>query len=325
VSRLDQGVETLEWTQANAYVYFKNSVRGTAAEWLENFLSDNRDAVKHWSVIKPHFRAYFGDKVDVFDFAQTIGNLKIENFDTLTAFYCAINKAVNLHAETQIAEAVDLPEGHALTGAQIIIVGKIVNKTIWATHDKLRLEFFINGLRKTDKVKIQNRHDLVTCAQIMAFLKRDEVLAAKHTAPDTPAVAPVEEENMIDANNFRQAQPSRGFNGSGFRGRGQFRGATRGANPGNRGGNSGNAGNAGNAGKPANGNGNNSQKKTRPTCIYCRIPGHTQEVCRSRISNNAPCYNSKGLPFFPKIAGVDDNDSDDLVQASVQSVFQNQA
>ena len=42
VSRIDQGVSALAWTQANAFVAFKNYVKGPAADWLDGFLSINR-------------------------------------------------------------------------------------------------------------------------------------------------------------------------------------------------------------------------------------------------------------------------------------------
>ena len=36
VSRIDQGVSALNWTQANAYTYFKNALKANAACWLDS-------------------------------------------------------------------------------------------------------------------------------------------------------------------------------------------------------------------------------------------------------------------------------------------------
>ena len=182
------------------------------------------------------------------------------------------------------------------------------------------------------------RPDLTTAAQTMAFLKHDEELANKNKAQDTPAVAPVSgssSEESIDANSFnRQPYNNRGsYNPGGYRGRGQSRGAARGSYNGQRGGNSGNSGNSGNTGNGNSGNksqgSGNNQKKVRPVCIHCRINGHTQEVCRSRIAQNAPCYNSKGLPFYPPQVSANSDqakngENDDAV-ASVESVFHHRA
>ena len=53
ISRIDQGVTALTWTDAQAYTYFANSTKGTAANWIIGHLVDNDDIEKHWSLFKP--------------------------------------------------------------------------------------------------------------------------------------------------------------------------------------------------------------------------------------------------------------------------------
>ena len=41
VSLIDQGVSALNWTQADAYNYFKNALKSTAACWLDSWVTFN--------------------------------------------------------------------------------------------------------------------------------------------------------------------------------------------------------------------------------------------------------------------------------------------
>ena len=43
VSRIDQGVTALNWTQVDAFNYFKNALKSTAACWLDSWSTFNRD------------------------------------------------------------------------------------------------------------------------------------------------------------------------------------------------------------------------------------------------------------------------------------------
>ena len=100
ISRIEQGIEALEWTQENAFTYFKNSLRGDAAQWLVSTLSDFPDIDKTWTVYKPLFREAFGDTTDEIVFAQEIGTLTIGQFDNnLIQYYAAITKAIDLHGD----------------------------------------------------------------------------------------------------------------------------------------------------------------------------------------------------------------------------------
>ena len=51
VSRIDQGVTALNWTQVDAYNYFKNALKSTAACWLDSWVTFNRNEVLaiHWA------------------------------------------------------------------------------------------------------------------------------------------------------------------------------------------------------------------------------------------------------------------------------------
>ena len=55
VSRINQGVTALNWNQVDAFNYFKNALKLTAATWLDSWSTFNRDEVLDWEVDKPFF------------------------------------------------------------------------------------------------------------------------------------------------------------------------------------------------------------------------------------------------------------------------------
>ena len=116
---MDQGVTALNWTQANAYVAFKNSLKGAAADWLLLFTSISRNTAQEWNVFKPHFRKAFGDKTDPMVFANTMFNIKLENgTSNIYNYVSKITQIMDLHIEKYLASVIAFPNGHTYTPAQ---------------------------------------------------------------------------------------------------------------------------------------------------------------------------------------------------------------
>ena len=119
ISRIDQGVTALNWTQENAYVAFKNSLKGPAANWLGYFSSISRDTALTWEAYKPHFRKAFGDKTNPMVFANTMFNIKLANGSSNIYNYVAqITDVMTLHIEKYLASVIAFPAGHLYTAAQ---------------------------------------------------------------------------------------------------------------------------------------------------------------------------------------------------------------
>ena len=307
ISRVDQGVTQLEWTQATAFTYFSNSLKGTAANWLDTHLSDNRNIVKHWSVLKPAFRRALGDVTDPVVFAQQMGNIKIGTYSgNLYDYYAAITKMINLHTEKYLAATIVLPQGHGMTEEQRLIVTDAVTHAIHAVHDDFKKEFFINGLTTAQTARISNKPQLETASQILEFLKREEDIERNKLAPAQPpasapaaGIAPIsgQQETIQANNNYRGSSRGTSYRGqsrggNGYRGRGN-------ANRGGNGGYSGNSGNGnGASGNPAGGNSNSG--RTELYCAFCRKTNHKQETCYERIRQKQPCVSNSGKPYFPK-------------------------
>ena len=119
VSPTKQGVTTLGWTQADAYTYFTNSIKSTAANWVDHHGYCNPEEANEWNLIKPHFREAFGDKTDPMVFANTMFGLKLVSFEgNLCNYFLAVSKQFLLHNEKWVDRAEPLPVGHGLSAAQ---------------------------------------------------------------------------------------------------------------------------------------------------------------------------------------------------------------
>ncbi len=327
ISRVDQGVATLTWTQAQAFVYFKNSLKGAASDWLDGQISDNRNRALQWDLFKPAFRTAFGDTADEIVFASEIGNIKLTQFDgNLFKYYAAITRMINLHQEPLLAANLrQLPDNHGLNAANLLLLREIHKDAVFMCHDLMKKEFFISGLSKAQQDRIANKPHLVTASDIMMHLKRNADLDRKRQPtqmaqppPPTPAPAaplgPVyaaqyhDEQQQAAAFQQTRQQSNRGQQrGRGQRGRGaavQPRQTT---------------GPMGPSGSTNGGAGQQQQSAKPFFCIFCRKPNHNQDDCRQRIAENAPCLSKNGVPYFPR--NQNPIDEEDMTQNG--SIFSN--
>ena len=322
ISRIDQGVTALNWTQENAYVAFKNSLKGPAANWLGYFSHISRETALTWEAYKPHFRKAFGDKTDPMVFANTMFNIKLANGSSNIYNYVAqITDVMALHIEKFLASVITFPAGHVYTAAQQREIKSFVDAGFHAVHDDFVKEFILGGLPEDLKTKVANKPNLDTVLQIVDFLineqnicekKKNGLLGEMKPAPHNPpaagsihSVAPQEAaftpEEALAAiqfqNSFRGQSRGRGNRG-GARGRG---GPPRGQHsfPGAAGGASQRGGAQQSSQRGGNTGGGAIQKDA--FCIYCHKKFHKQEECRSRIRDNAPCYSPSGTAYFPKV------------------------
>ena len=113
VERIKQGISSLAWMQAQAFTYFKNSIKSSTANWLDTWLSFNRNAAQDKA---------FGDKSDPMVFANTMFNIKLSNY--ISDFYnfsVAITKMMGLHTGKFLASQLVLLDGHSFTNAQQLL------------------------------------------------------------------------------------------------------------------------------------------------------------------------------------------------------------
>ena len=325
INRIDTGIRTLNWTQNIAFTYFQNAARSTAAAWLESFLIDNPNTAREWQTVKPHFRKAFGDTTDPIIFAQEVFHIRPQQFNnSLFEYYNAISRAVKLHEEEFTPPPLPpLPEDHQLTNEEVAFVTttheNAYKLAVQTVHAKLRKEFFLNGLSKTqldlvvDKPHINTVHEMITAIHQHESVQKKKngnvqptVLSSvqqhESEAREEVAAAAFQTPTTQNGNNYRGS-----YRGANYRGQSQnYRGSGngyRGTNP-NRGGaatnyrpNYSQTNNANNATTNSSTNNSNYGK----TCIFCRKPNHIQDFCRARISQNAPCIDSQGKTYWPKV------------------------
>ena len=292
VQKLDTAQHLLQFTDAVTFRYFTQALRGSAAAWLDTWLSENRDTPRVWSEVKPVFRKAFGDQTSEATFAKSIADAKLEHFDNnYNKFYAHINRLVKLHCEPFLEEEVDLQgDLYGWEEDQIEKIMEIHNLAITKVHDKLTLEFFLNGLPHHQLQKVASKK-LKKPSQIIEFLtaaeiscevcqKRRQVVLipqiipqhlppAAYITPVTPP-APGEDRDTVDsqqdmqdftqANTYSQAYANRDAN------KGKY---------------------------------NQGPKTKAKLCLYCRKPNHKQEKCRYRIKDNQPCVTPKGEAYWP--------------------------
>lgn len=331
VSRIDQGITALGWSQETAFTYFSNSVKSRAGAWLECYKTDNPELPLTWAEFKPHFRKAFGDVTDPIVFAQELCNIRPEHHgNCLYTYYAEITRAVNLHQEKFLTPP-PLPElaEQEFDEEQVAFINTLHQQTHQAAvrtiHTTLRQEFFLNGLPKKQLDLVANKPQLKTVNDMIEFIHLQETVEKKKTTTTTttqatPLAQPLaqsilttapepEKEEVVSASqqqyrtqNFR-GNGGRGQNFSGYRGNtNNYRGNGNGNRGtyynGNRGGGYDNRSNFQNY--QAQSQATNTTTGTGKTCIYCKKLGHIQDVCRTRINRNEPCIDSQGRGYFPK-------------------------
>ena len=340
ISRIDQGIETLAWTQLTAFTYFSNSVKSVAAAWLECFLTDNPDIPRSWDRFKLPFRRAFGDTTDPIIFAQELCNIRPDQHgNCLFTYYAAITRAVNLHQEDFLTPPAQppLPDDHGYNNAQQLLVQNVYANAHTAAvrnvHTKLRKEFFLNGLPKKQLDLVANKPHLTTVNEMIAFIHQQETIdrkkvvngttttngtsaSAVHTVVTSGDGDSVEkEDNVAAASSFqnRGQQPNRGyFNpGSNYRGNpANFRGNNQTSRGGqnNRGGNAFTGNRGGNA--YAGNRGGNS------------YTGNTNTNNRSSTSQNGKnCVYCKGVGHIQDDCYSRINKNDPCINAQGKTYF----
>jgi hypothetical protein len=301
IHRIDRAVNLLTWNEATAFQYFEGAVRGSAQAWLESWVSDNRDIVHTWTRVKTDFRRNFGDFTEDTTFAQDIHNLTLASYGgDFNKYYAKIVKLVDLHNETHLTAPIPLEENHGFNQAQQRAIGVVVHKVLHAVHDRLKKEYFINGLPKAMVEKIADKPDLIKPPQMIEYLRKCEDLDRKKSTgqqPQQPPAHPVPPAAGIHKVAEEDIDANYSYNRGNFRGRG---------NNNNRGrGNNGQRGQSTRGGNSNNNRGNTSNTSNQDAskiklCLYCRKPYHDQEKCFTRIKDNQPCLSQKGIPYWPK-------------------------
>ena len=182
IAKVNAAQTLLALNETTTFQYFERSLRGSALSWLHTWLIKNWDSPREWTTVKSAFRQNFGDSTSAATFAQDIYASNLATFQgDFHKFYAHIARLVELHCEPFIAARIELGDNHGFTNAQQRRVTQIVTKTYRNVHDKLTIEFFLNGLPKAMFEKVATKPELVKPSQIIEYLKKCDTVARKNT------------------------------------------------------------------------------------------------------------------------------------------------
>ena len=177
-AKLDSAQNLLELDEETTFRYFERSLRGSALSWLHTWLLENRATPRQWARVKPDFRKNFGDSTSAATFAQDI---TVSNLDTFKGdffkYYSHVARLVELHCEPFLAAEIDIGDDHGFTAAQRRQIALITSDCYRKVHDKITLEFFLNGLPKHMFEKVANKPNLTKLSEIIDYLKKCDTVA----------------------------------------------------------------------------------------------------------------------------------------------------
>jgi hypothetical protein len=309
VNAINAAQELLLWSPAEAYLYFKRSLRDRALAWIELQEATAINFVATWVFIQPLFKRYFGDHMDKTQVYNAFSTCKMTNGDTPLDYSCKVNKVCTLlHDNARLGVVANIPADNAQrTDAYIQQVYLAGAKKML---QELQTCMLISGMPDYIQGPLISKDPQTLPAVLDEALKIYQLKMKNgngngngiHAIDDTAT----EEEFINVVKNSYQAKfgahmdfakrlqdkragQSNNGNGSGYRN-----------------------GNNGNNGNRSSNNG--GQQKF--ACKYCKKPNHSQDECRTRIKDNKPCIATSGKPYWPRKTSQNPVNEDEPEQAS---------
>ena len=347
INRIEQGIESLAWTPAQAYMYFRNALRSDADDWIAGILYLEPNIVRNWTIFRPRFSQEYEISSIRHTFIHKVTSVTLAACDNkLNKYVRQIGETINgakdvfIHPVVPAALPVDAAVFPAASNAvHLAYLNGLIRANTDTVFEFLAAETYIDGLPQLDYDKLKNKVLITTTHQMHTYLVNDRALKAAqpnraNARPALPApagnIAPVENDDDVSAvrpgnnganrngNNRRNnGNRNNGNNGNGRAERNSQNGQRNGYNGQNNGRN-GNQGNymnndpRGQNGKPSARPYKFSQNG-KPICHHCELTGHMQKQCRARISAKKPCVKPDGTTWFPILSASD--------QDSIESVF----
>ena len=174
VDRIEQGIASLAWMQAQYFTYFHNSVRGRADNWFKNYLFDFPNAELTRAKFKPLLCQHFDASCLQNTFIPQISKISLaEHKDDLEAYYRAINDIISAEKECYITAMLEFPDDLGLTADQKLFVKQTFQKGCSNIYENLKCECFINGLSPADFNRLKNKANMTTAKEMYEFLLKD--------------------------------------------------------------------------------------------------------------------------------------------------------
>jgi hypothetical protein len=181
IDRIQQGIDSLNWTPAQAFSYFRNALRSDADDWLHTQMHMFPDVAETWTVYKPFFCEKYGVATIQHTFFHKVHTLSLASCDNkLDKYYRHISDTMNGAKEAFLRPVITFPVNDDLwdddavvrAGHTAYVTAALLGNTnrIFAY---LEAEAYINGLPQHMYDKIKNKVAIITSAQMHQYLVKD--------------------------------------------------------------------------------------------------------------------------------------------------------
>jgi len=292
IYRVDDLMGANGWSEKVAFKHFSLSLRGSANEWLRTLMHLHPNYTENWTWVKPLFRKEFALEQDDKALLDQFAQISMKSTENVRDYLSRLDRMMTMMEDSYQAPATIASPADQDPANRIYTANDMVNQTIATYKDAFKfilLHMFRSGLPQSLKTAVsqkdpKNIMDAYTVANTQFKLEQDKVSKIQEVSTPSEEVDAIrpQPQQPFRQNNFRPQRPNNWNNRTG--GTGQATGANGYGN-----------GNANRSGYQ----GNNSYRN-KQICVYCKIPGHRQEDCRRRISDNKPCLTAAGKPYWPK-------------------------
>ena len=301
VQRIQDLTATNHWSPEDAYHHFSLALQGSAQEWLRTLQAQGDKPEKTWTYVEPLFWKEFTTDEDDTALLDQLSNLQKRPNERTRDYASRINRIIELLKRSNLDTPAVPPPANldgTYTQAEVLKYGEIRDERLFRFFS---FQLFKVGLPEdVRKVIHQQKPD--------SMFKAMDIASAQERTKDKDSRRPVhavEEENFAvkaiqptfqpsrPQNNYAPQQRQNNWNkqpqqqqqpyGQRNQQPNQHQGAFQQQQQ-----------------RPRNNTYSNNSTNGKPTCMYCRIPGHHQDDCRKRIAANAPCMNAAGKPCYPK-------------------------
>ena len=105
--------QTLTWTPAQAFSYFRNALRNDADDWLHCIMDGHPEFAHTWTIFRPLFSQKYDVQAIPHTFIHKIVNLTLASCDNkLDKYYQKVGETINSAKESFIHPDVEFPDGN---------------------------------------------------------------------------------------------------------------------------------------------------------------------------------------------------------------------
>ena len=295
--RIDGLKTAFAWSDAATFCNATAALFGNAARIVTSWkVLDPVDYRETWTYLRKAMLNHWGDVKDSRSFIDALFALRprTNDLDSLDSIVGDIMEAFEV-----VADSLSQPDAQTIVANGGVYTDAQVNAMLKAAHtnvmDQFTMAFLINFLAPNLRTKVleskpTTMKQCVYNAREIQRMIRDKVRPVGSTSqkakvfsiePEETPESPLEEMFINLMKKHYGPRPNNANQQGNGRGKGKGKNSQNGNN--------------------SQGNASNAKKK----CNYCGKFNHGMEDCFARKADKAPCYTTKGEPFYPKSDQMD--------------------